>query len=490
MLVQGWKAVGAAAVGLALLLGPSGAARAGHTPDEKAKRLELQHHLDYDAPFADATFFGTHNSFNSGAYKDILGFPIYIAPNHEQTMKTQLDKGARVLNLDIHPFHISGAFNVILCHSALDGATGCLGSDLDLAVGLAEIRTWLLAHPTEVVLIILEDKLTSDTQRGTATTDIENQLDSLVYTPADHAAAGGDTDEGCNDIPMKGLTKQAILDEDRQVILATNEGCDNDSLTFRDYVWNVPFHPVKTLDRTTAPFFERRLMRYPHLWSFLFEDRVFNSVPKLTSTNLVDGVRRGAGAIGVDELIKDDRRASVIWSWQTNKPDDGDNVGPDCAVSTSAGWNDVSCFENHSFACQSTLDGSWKVTDDSSVGKWEGGDAACQALGAEYIFSVPINATLNAALRTVAGTEAVWINYTDGLDSEGDWLVVDFVPRQVQLFEDKGTFAQAASEFDVNIPFHLWKIPTDRTHDTLQLLVVGGGGGDATIKESLTSFRP
>ena len=44
---------------------------------DEIRRVKMQHHLDYDVPLADASFFGTHNSYSSTGE----GYSIWVNQN-------------------------------------------------------------------------------------------------------------------------------------------------------------------------------------------------------------------------------------------------------------------------------------------------------------------------------------------------------------------------------------------------------------------------
>ena len=180
----------------------SAAPVAAESPSD-AKRLALQHQLDYDAPFAYATFVGTHNSFNSSAYKGGLGVSLYPFPNQKETMTTQLDKGARALSLDIH--ELGG--DIILCH-AIDDIL-CASTDRLLTLGLNEISAWMNANTDAVVIIDIQDELNSNSERTSALSDIMNSdLAGMIYRPTDHYDNNSGT---CRFLPMQDLTKAQMV---------------------------------------------------------------------------------------------------------------------------------------------------------------------------------------------------------------------------------------------------------------------------------------
>ena len=75
---------------------------------DEVRRLRLQNHIDDNVPLVEATFPGTHNSYNTSAD----GYPF---PQHHGSVTMQLSAGARVINFDVH----AGLLGPILCHSSV-----------------------------------------------------------------------------------------------------------------------------------------------------------------------------------------------------------------------------------------------------------------------------------------------------------------------------------------------------------------------------------
>ena len=104
-----------------------------------------------DRSYDDVAYVTTHNAMSSDAY----GF---AGPNQSISLTGQLDAGVRALMLDVHqnddssfPTPHAAADAVLLCH------VYCGFGFIDLAAGLTEIRSWLDAHPREVITLILEN---------------------------------------------------------------------------------------------------------------------------------------------------------------------------------------------------------------------------------------------------------------------------------------------------------------------------------------------
>lgn len=98
-----------------------------------------------DRPLAEITLPGTHNSMSNAEAG-------WMAPNQPHGLTRQLADGVRALMLDT--YEEDGT--LYLCHGYCS-----LGSQ-PLAEGLAEIRTFLDAHPDDFVAIIFQDAIPTE----------------------------------------------------------------------------------------------------------------------------------------------------------------------------------------------------------------------------------------------------------------------------------------------------------------------------------------
>lgn len=81
----------------------------------------------------------------------------WLAPNQTHNMKRQLEDGIRAMLFDTHPWR-GGSY---LCHQL------CEIGNRPLVDGLRDIATFLRAHPNEVVVLIIEDKVSAaDTEKA------------------------------------------------------------------------------------------------------------------------------------------------------------------------------------------------------------------------------------------------------------------------------------------------------------------------------------
>lgn len=408
-------------------------AEANPTSDEEA-RLAAQHQLDNDVPLIEATFIGTHNSFNN----DDDG---YIIPNQMKDMLDQLDAGFRALSYDLYGKSPTN-HNVVLCHGDI-----CGSGDTPIDDALDDLDGWLASHPDDVVVVVIEYDLT-DSEQDNVADAIDAEIASRAYMPTDFYGTNNGT---CQDIPLEQLSKRDILDAGKQVIFTTTKDNGNcpDSGDWRDRVWNVQV-TAKTGDYNVTEVLRDE-------WGVVAEDRSYWGVEfhcaycsalipplnlicydecesdledeyELSGSEIETALENGVHIVGLDFGIEVDRHANAIWSWEENEP--SASPGEDCAKQWNDGsWNDSVCTHDRYHACQSVLDGSWELS--AWKGTWYEGPEACADMGSEYVYAAPVNARMNAELddlRQAASLNEVWMNVND-IDTEGDWVVNAVVDR-------------------------------------------------------------
>ena len=389
------------------------------------RALTLQLTLDQHTPLPQATFLGTHNSYNSRAYAT---FYRYVDPNQRLSIYDQLRIGARALELDVHwYFKFDGFFNsgnnLLLCHGQ-DNHLGCSTGDRYFRDGLREISRWLdePANRSEVILLYVEDHM--DERYDKAVNLISSHLGARVYRP---------TAGSCQGIPMS-ISKADILRAGKQVVMIT-DGCRNanfNSWVFGGIGSSLDGYPTASTDnigscnenRFSRDFQNQHLIRYN-------EDRtnlsaLFGSPGAPIDAGMLAALLKcGGNLAGMDNLVAHDSRlqsGSGIWSWAVNEPNDY-NGNEDCAESWADGrFNDLACANVRAFACADSA-GNWLITHEQ--GSWSQGSVVCHnATGGSHRFAVPENSRQNEALKAAkqqAGVARVWVNYHD-LASEGMWI--------------------------------------------------------------------
>ena len=161
------RALVATVVALGLCPSAAEAADAGWVQ----RALGLQYAVGADAPFANSTWVGTHNSFNSTAE---MGETLSAQDANQQIdIVSQLDAGMRSLEVDVHRFpDVTGATPKV-CHARGHNQLhfGCT-IEKEFAVVLGEIAAWLREprHGREVILLYVEDHMDDETGYGDGAT--------------------------------------------------------------------------------------------------------------------------------------------------------------------------------------------------------------------------------------------------------------------------------------------------------------------------------
>ena len=361
------------------------------------KAMDYQRKVDRYTPLKDINIQGTHNSYNSEAYRD---FDSYIDPQQKKSLYDQLRLGARFLELDVHWTTYADGWpwewrqQLLLCHGQQVNGTdwGCGLTDRKLTSGMNEIKNWLNENPGEVIILYIEDYSEGHHQ------DLYNQINDRI---GDKIYASG----GCVAIPDT-LTKDQVLNAGKQVVLWKDKGCSS-----YGPLQGVAFSSLGNIDRI-----------WEDATNIAWIGGLFNGgVDGLSDSEIREAYATGANIINLDDMDTNDSRLKAgIWSWGENEPNDagGDE---DCAVQRSDGrWNDLPCNRDLFYACKHDSNGSWAISTYS--GEWQGGDDACELLG-NYSFAVPTYSLDNENLKAIkGGLGSVWLNHHD-LGSEGTWAV-------------------------------------------------------------------
>ncbi len=379
------------------------------------KALARQRLLDQSAPMIDNNILGSHNSYNAQVYRDLDS---YLDPQQKHSIYDQLRLGARFIELDAHwTAHTHGwpwqwGDDLLLCHSGIGASMGswhlgCSLTDRFVKDGLQEVRAWLdrAENRNEVVILYIEDH--TDGRHAQLLNILNDKLGGKIY------ASGG-----CRSIPDT-LTKAQVLQAGKQVVLWKDGGCSGHAglaaLAFTglgniNRIWE-----DRTAIGTVSGFFN-------------------GAVNHLGAADIAQAFREGGNIVNLDNLTHDDGRlAAAVWSWDVNEPNNhGGNQH--CAVQWGNGrWDDANCANVHAYACRQAGTGNWYVTQQR--GSWQGGAAACAAVGNGYVFAVPTNSLDNQRLKAAKGPEThVWLNHND-LAVEGQWSqgVVNAAPVYREL---------------------------------------------------------
>ncbi|MBL8300673.1 MAG: hypothetical protein JNN30_20225 [Rhodanobacteraceae bacterium] len=461
---------------MALLLATALPATAGVIDDFRnswaGKAIALQNRLDTFTQLGEMSMIGTHNSFNSDAYRscDLNKGCRYQDPQQKYSIYNQLRMGGRFLEIDAHwTTKMESLFDypkrLLMCHNGGSGV--CSINDKYLTEGLDEIRDWLNSGDSEgqILLLYIEDHSKGHHQE--LYEQVTDRIGPWVY------ASGS-----CRDIPAT-LTKSQILSSGKKVLVYGSKTCSSNSN------WaNLAF---MTLGNITREWEDRTLVGTINT---LWED---GAADHLNASEIRAALLSGTNIVALDDMSPSDGRLpAAVWSWSENEPNNNNGV-QDCAAQTSSGrWDDRLCSNNLPFACQNSSDSSWKVT--LTAGSFSAGQARCQAeYGGNYNFRVPSNSVDNNKLsvaRAAAGFSDVWLNHDDQ-QTEGEWRIngqnvhnpgnlartLSYAPGGLTLYknqsirtrtrllsmQDDGNLALYRIDYGIPIGPALWHANTDGT---------------------------
>ncbi len=393
------------------------------------RALSMQRDLGDFTPLGQATFLGTHNSYNSAAYSSAVR---YVDPNQSRSIRDQLRMDVRALEFDLHTyFSMQGWFwdwgkELLLCHGQ-DNHAGCSSYDRTFSQGLREIRDWLdqPENRDEVILLYLEDHIDGGWYDD-AITDLDHYLGDGIYRPEG---------SGCQGIPMD-QSRSEILARGKQVILVT-DGCANGFSSWvhggvGDYTHGYPTTSVEDLggyphcatDQFNRAFQDQHILR-------INEDRTnlsntFSDPGEpITPAALRTMMQCGINLAGMDKLTPwDGRLKAAVWSWNRGEPNNAGS-GEDCAEHLFSGrFNDASCSTQRRFACKKPGSHDWYITADA--GSWSEGEQLCRnETNGSHRFSVPTHGFDNEKLKEAKAYHGsvgkVWLNYSDRMN-EGEWV--------------------------------------------------------------------
>jgi hypothetical protein len=375
------------------------------------KAAQYQYALGDSVPLRDAQWLGTHNSFNT----DSNGVTLSHTDNNQQlTLTQQLDGDIRAIELDVHqvPGTDSGLGQdvVRVCHGrgADEFHAGCTTEPL-LADVLPEIRRWLDANPSAVLMVYLEDNLGDQTGYDMTVDALNGAFGKLIYRPDPAQIANG-----CANLPLD-VTRDDMRAAGARVFFVGNcrAGWSADVFGWdANHVesGSTPgYKPFPACDATyNAAVYDAKLVRYYEDSTWLSsaidpsESPADHDAGSLTPDKVASMIACGVNLFGFDQFDPNDGRvAASIWSWAANEPNATSGA---CAVQRPDGrWAAADCGERHPAACRTA--GGWKLSPSVPAAA---AAAACSATGGEY--DPPRTGPENAQLRAAAAGVPVWLD--------------------------------------------------------------------------------
>jgi hypothetical protein len=384
------------------------------------RTVAFQYRLGNRLPLTAAQWLGTHNSFNtpqSGAT------PSHLDSNQQLTIPQQLDIDIRAIEIDPHwvPRPNADGGEVIVCHGrgADQQNFGCT-TEPPLTDVLGQIDSWLNAHPSQVIVLYLDNNFGPDIAYTRTVEALDSTLtgkdgSSLLYRPDPAELTGA---RGCEDLPLE-LSRKDIHKAGAQVIVVGNcaggwapdvFAWDQDHLESGD---TSKYKPYPDCDATYSNRdYATQLIRY-------YEDSTFVSAGvdpeetpeefdanRLTPDKVGWMASCGVNLFGFDQILPDDGRLrATIWSWAPNQPDAA--VGQ-CTVQRPkyGRWRSRSCDVRRQAACR-TAKGGWKLTPRTVTHRQA--FAACGKLGAT--FDTPRSGDDNSLLHAAGARHGVLLRY-------------------------------------------------------------------------------
>jgi hypothetical protein len=403
------------------------------------RALTLQRSLDARAPLYEATFPGTHNSFNASSYfvpangKPIDYYPTLTNqdPNQVYSITDQLRMDIRAIEIDLH--WVPSTYGkpatdghwVDVCHGDSEAAAdsgqhvhvGCT-VDRSLQNTLVEVRSWLDHHRHQFLLVYLENQLDgSPAAHNIAASLIKSHLGHLVYRPAHSRKAGH-----CGSMPYA-KSRQQMMRTGARVLLVGNcgPGTWNRWVFTRGEKWNEGGNPTTygakdcaadETARESHSAFRRWYEESPFL------EAATGATQTLTAAATRKMVRCGVNLTGWDQLTPTDGRLRGFeWSWAKGFPKAGHGR---CAYQAGSGrFRTAGCATRLRFACVDRhLD--WHVTQ--ARGPVRSGRAACASEYPGSRFGVPPNGYRNQQIVAAKPHRhgRVWLNYRK---MRGAWRV-------------------------------------------------------------------
>jgi hypothetical protein len=387
------------------------------------RALALQSTLDDAVPLTEALLPHTHNTFNSSAYDPTL---TNQDPNQPYSITDQLNMDVREIELDVHwvpsPYGTpeTGGYWPTLCHGNTQGPVhvGC-SVDRPLQDGLAEVAAWMTAHPSEFVLLYLENQLGDSAEaHRIAGALVQRYLGGFALpVPAAAPCQAMDWTRSTTSIEATGARLVIVGNCAPSVAGGTGWGAfvhergpqwdeSGDPTTYAD--------PGSTQCATDAARVGTRFRRYFEDSTWVAATAGSNPVTSSlggTSTISRDAtarmVRCGVNIVGFDQLTPEDPRlAALVWSWAPDQPAAGAHG---CAYQGGdTRWQlDTDCGTKRVAACVSAS-GAWSVT--TRPVQWAQAPRACATSFPGSTFAAPPNGLRNAQLAGAARSTQVWVD--------------------------------------------------------------------------------
>ncbi len=386
----------------------------------------LQRELAASLPMRHTLYVSTHNSFNA---TDANTPPTLSGSdaNQRYVIVDQLRMDVRGLEIDVHwmPSLIDGGFRPTVCHGNVQHL-GCT-YERSFRDELSELRSWLDAHPQEVIVLGLEtrfsepfDEYLGDGKYAAASADIEATVGDRLFRPdidTPHTCAEGQPlDSSIEDVRAAG--KQLIIYGD------CNYGSDGANLVFSTDSTHIQQGGGSYIGIQAPDACGFSLDDLDNKWVRYYEDGTLvgalTGVDRQATVQDVEQMARcNINMPSLDHLVPfDGRLQALIWSWDVGEP-----------VSSDAAQRALHNADGHFAAVpadqapmlKACADPQQAVVVDNAlnIGRWRVADP-CES---PYVWSTPRDGLDNEALKQAKAQAGVsHISLSLRKPQNADWL--------------------------------------------------------------------
>jgi hypothetical protein len=371
--------------------------------------IHQQGRLLTESPYANTSWIGSHNSYNSDAYGR-------YNVNHYLSLAEQLELGARVLEIDVHG---GDGWAVDVCHGVGPECSNTVEGGLYRL--LSELKNWLKgAGENDMVLIKLEDQLYDKAAYATVRQQIESTLGDMLLRPVASGSCLKPTPASIRELRQAQPNARVLF---FFYNYGFSQGCNSDALAAgiervvfaRGGIEPSPSHNYNYSCPAGLP-------NEPGAISLITEDRRTGQTPQraVPSEQILPALRCGLSAVAADKWVADDSRLySNLWANYVGGTAEG-SVGYFQPSSDYAPYDVTFGAENHTstvsrhFICRHS-NGALDYTR-TGTGPWSAGQQVCSSEFPGSHFSLPVNALEAAAfaqllVQTGHSLERYWINY-------------------------------------------------------------------------------
>ncbi|WP_061272953.1 phosphatidylinositol-specific phospholipase C domain-containing protein [Leptospira interrogans] len=385
------------------------------SPENKALTAQRKVQVNMNLPLNRALFFGTHDSYNSSAYRR-------NPSNQTYTITDQLRLGARYLELEVHwTTGKSGNKELLLCRgSNLNNHNGCYRYDLTFEAGLNEISQWIQKpeNQNEVLILYIKDRFEGHVSEFMRT--LSSKLGTLLYR---HQSR-----DCLNQSPMVMPKLEDMVKSTNHRIFLTSNNCYSPELsdTWGYYFRKDPFVSFQPSGFRGYPDCNFSRETYHNSLVRVYNDTIAKNANdrggSFTNSNIQSMLACEVNLFGFDQFNANFAKQAV-WSWDsaTNQPLNREDQEHCARISVNGRWSTHHCDMNLKFACKDRNTGNWIITSNRQ-GPWRDGSSACllypqspSDIG-RYQFAAPAtpyeNKKLQDALISSGNSQTVWINLT------------------------------------------------------------------------------